>query len=82
MEVAATKAATGAALEPQLIIFAPSTFAGTGLTTQASIAFAPFSDLSRLANVTLTHPLPSRSLDRLSTSSTQPEGLATAGRGN
>ncbi|KAI9808932.1 MAG: hypothetical protein M1826_004005 [Phylliscum demangeonii] len=54
IQLSGKKAGTGATVGPKLINFNPPSVAGTGVsTTKASLAFASFSDLTALSQLTL-----------------------------
>ncbi|KAI9816681.1 MAG: hypothetical protein M1826_001755 [Phylliscum demangeonii] len=54
IQLSGKKAGTGATVGPKLINFNPPSVAGTGVsTTKASMAFASFSDLTGLSQLTL-----------------------------
>ncbi|KAI9831370.1 MAG: hypothetical protein M1826_003543 [Phylliscum demangeonii] len=53
VQVTGVKADTGDAVGPKLINFAPPSEAGTGVALQAAMAYASFSDFTRLSKVVL-----------------------------
>ncbi|KAI9828899.1 MAG: class II myosin [Phylliscum demangeonii] len=53
IQVTGVKADAGETLEPKLLNFAPPSVAGTGVSTQVTVLFASFSDLTALSQLTL-----------------------------